>query len=236
MATERNNYELPNNDEFENLLMDNLKSIKPIEMKEKEIAGQKQLFPFWNVVEPQEVHYSPESYLNAKQKKERSMKGDNTLVDRIENVMGKMKNTTMIDMTDVVKAPKNEMCGTTSVKQVTEWDSTSEMQTDVTSNAVKPKEDNVGAVKVKPNDLDDTDTNKQVTDWNSTEGVKEVSHAVKAPEDNVGAVKPQETDMGSTSTDKQVTSWNSTEDASKTKKPKGKFDSPYGGIDFSKFM
>jgi len=169
MATERNNYELPNNEEFENLLQENLQTLKPLEMKEKEVAGQKQLFPFWNVVELEEVHYSAESYLTAKQKKERSVKDGNTLINHIEDVMGNVKNTEMVNMTNAVKAPKNNIKDTSTKKQVTEWDSTSGAEKTVNSNAANPKKDNVGAVKPKKNELKDTSTKKQVTEWDATD-------------------------------------------------------------------
>ena len=138
MATERNNYELPNNEEFENLLQENLQTLKPLEMKEKEVAGQKQLFPFWNVVELEEVHYSAESYLTAKQKKERSVKDGNTLINHIEDVMGNVKNTEMVNMTNAVKAPKNNIKDTSTKKQVTEWDATDETSKTITSKFGEP--------------------------------------------------------------------------------------------------
>ena len=238
MAKERNNYEMPTNEDFEDLLQENMKTLKPLEIKEKEVAGQKQLFPFWNAVEPEEVHYSKESYLNAKQKKQRDMKGDKNFVQRMEEVIGSVKNTKMVDMTDAVKPPKNEMDSTTSNKQVTSWDSTQGQQVITNSNAANPPADNVGAVKVKGNELSNTKTDKQVTEWNSSEGVKEASHAANPPRDNVGAVKPKEEDMGATATDKKVTEWDSTNpvqqnsNASQIKKSKD----TYGGIDFSKFM
>ena len=227
MAKERNNYEMPTNEDFEDLLQENLKTVKPMEFKEKEIGGQKQLFPFWNAVEPEEVHYSKDSYLNAKQKKEREMKNGKNLVQRMEDVMGNIKNTQMVDMTDVVKAPANEMGTSATTKQVTSWDSTADQPVVSDSNAAKASEDNVGAVKVQSNDLGDTKTDKQVTSWDSSESNTEVSNATKAPKDNVGAVKPKQSDMSSTATDKQVTSWDS------TKLFNGR---NYGGIDFSKFM
>jgi len=237
MATERNNYEMPNNEDYEDLLQENLKTIKPLELKEKEVGGHKQLFPFWNVVEPEEVHYTPESYLSAKQKKERSMKGEGNLVDRMEDVMGKMKNTQMVDMTDAVKPLKNDLSATASAKQVTEWDATAEMQTDVKSNADKPKKDNVGAVKPTEADMGKTATTKQVTEWDSTKAMDSVvkSDAATPPKDNVGAVKPKEADMSATATTKQVTEWDSTK-VDTPKKSKSKLAEPYGGIDFSKFM
>ena len=109
MSKERNNYEMPTNEDFEDLLQENLKVTKPLEMKEKEVGGMKQLFPFWNPVEPEGVHYSPDSYLNAKQKKEREMKGEKNMVQKMEDIIGKINNTQMVDMTDAVKAPKNEI-------------------------------------------------------------------------------------------------------------------------------
>ena len=227
MAKERNNYEMPTNEDFEDLLQENLKTVKPMEFKEKEIGGQKQLFPFWNAVEPEEVHYSKDSYLNAKQKKEREMKNGKNLVQRMEDVMGNIKNTQMVDMTDVVKAPANEMGTSATTKQVTSWDSTADQPVVSDSNAAKASEDNVGAVKVQSNDLGDTKTDKQVTSWDSSESNTEVSNATKAPKDNVGAVKPKQSDMSATATNKQVTNWDS------TKLFNGR---NYGGIDFSKFM
>ena len=227
MAKERNNYEMPTNEDFEDLLQENLKTVKPMEFKEKEIGGQKQLFPFWNAVEPEEVHYSKDSYLNAKQKKEREMKNGKNLVQRMEDVMGNIKNTQMVDMTDVVKAPANEMGTSATTKQVTSWDSTADQPVVSDSNAAKAPKDNVGAVKVQSNDLGDTKTDKQVTSWDSSESNTEVSNATKAPKDNVGAVKPKQSDMSATATNKQVTNWDS------TKLFNGR---NYGGIDFSKFM
>ena len=226
MAKERNNYEMPTNEDFEDLLQENLKTVKPMEFKEKEIGGQKQLFPFWNAVEPEEVHYSKDSYLNAKQKKEREMKNGKNLVQRMEDVMGNIKNTQMVDMTDVVKAPANEMGTSATTKQVTSWDSTADQPVVSDSNAAKASEDNVGAVKVQSNDLGDTKTDKQITEWDSTadQPVVSDSNAAKASEDNVGAVKVQSNDLGDTKTDKQVTSWDSsesnTEVSNATKAPK----------------
>jgi hypothetical protein len=228
MATERNNYEMPTNEEFEDLLQDNLQTLKPLELKEKEVGGEKKLFPFWNSVEPEEVHYSPESYLNAKQKKERSMDSGDNLVNRMEDIMGKMKNTQMVDMTDAVKPKANELTSTTTTQQVTEWDATAEMQTDVETNAAKPKGDNVGAVKPKEADMGNTSTTQQVTEWDATAEMQtDVKSNAAAPKgDNVGAVKPQEADMSNTSTTEKVTEWDATaENAinvdSNAAKPKG---------------
>jgi len=228
MAKERNNYEMPTNEEFEDLLQGNLETIKPLDMKEKEVAGQKQIFPFWNAVEPEAVHYSKESYLNAKQKKQRSMNSDKNLVQKMEDIIGKMNNTHMVDMTDAVKPPKNELNSTANNKQMTEWDSTNLSETEVKSNAASPKNDNVGAVKVPKNDLSVSKGDKQMTNWDSTETPKSTSNAASPKSDNVGAVKPKEADMGSTKTTKQVTNWDSTN--------MSEDGTTYGGIDFSKFM
>lgn len=169
MAKERNNYEMPNNEEFEDLLQDNLRTLKPLEIKEKEVGGEKQLFPFWNPVEPEDVHYSPESYLNAKQKKERSIDSDDNVVNRMEDIMGKMKNTQMVDMTDAVKPHEVGMSNTSTTHQVTNWNSTSEDAIKIASNAATPKGDNVGAVKPKEADMSSTATKEQVTNWDSTQ-------------------------------------------------------------------
>lgn len=213
MAKERNNYEMPTNEEFEDLLQGNLETIKPLDMKEKEVAGQKQIFPFWNAVEPEAVHYSKESYLNAKQKKQRSMNSDKNLVQKMEDIIGKMNNTHMVDMTDAVKPPKNELNSTATNKQMTEWDSTNSSETEVKSNAASAKSDNVGAVKVPKNDLSASKGDKQMTEWDSTSSADtEVKSNAASPKgDNVGAVKVPTNDLSASKGDKQMTEWDSTE-------------------------
>jgi len=214
MSKERNNYEMPTNEDFEDLLQENLKVTKPLEMKEKEVGGMKQLFPFWNPVEPEGVHYSPDSYLSAKQKKEREMKGEKNMVQKMEDIIGKINNTQMVDMTDAVKPPKNEMSGTSTNKQVTSWDSTSEQPLDMKSHAAKPSADNVGAVKPKEEGMKDTSTDKKMTSWDSTseQPLDTKSHAANPPADNVDAVKPKEEGMKDTATSDKVTSSNTTEE------------------------
>ncbi len=239
MSKNRNNYEMPTNELFEDLLQENLKVTKPLTMDEREIAGEKHLFPFWNPVKTEDVHYSADSYLSAKEKKERELNNTN-IVDKMDSIIGKINNTNMVDMTDVVKPKPNDLDSTKTTEQVTSWDSTSEQPLDIESNANIPKTDNVGVVKPSEENLDSTKTTKQVTSWDSTKNQhSEESNAVKPKHNNVGVVKPSEEGMNKTSSTEKVTSWDSTNNqeviqnsyADSSNKNKS-----YNGVDFSKFM
>lgn len=163
-------YELPTNTDLEKVLSQNLDQINPVEMREKEVNGNKTLFPFWVPVKDAEgISFTDyKKYLTGKEKaldikakkdqvgivqpkKESKSYEDDNIIDKIEGIINKHNKTSPFD--------------------------------------------NSGAVKVVKNDLTDTKTSKQVI--NNKVGVNkvEVDKSAKAPASKVGVVKPKSEGM-----------------------------------------
>jgi hypothetical protein len=207
-------FELPNNDDVEKILMKNLKHTNPLEMKEKEVSGEKTLFPFWTPVKHDgaETFHDYQEYLTKKDKKLRGDKvgivepkstfktnangsievknsyEDYSIIGQMQSVVDKINDTDLGDNTGVVKATTEAM-PKKKTDAITTNVTTAEYEEE--SNAAKPKGDKVGIVKPKGEGM----PTKKVAPITKSEvieqEVEEESNAAKPKGDNVGVVKPQ---------------------------------------------
>jgi len=130
-------YELPTNTDLEKVLKKNLDHINPVEMREKEINGNKTLFPFWTPVKDAEgVSFTDyKKYLSGREKtldirakkeqvgivqpkKEGKSYEDDNIIDKIDSIINKHNGSSPFDNSGVVKVVKNAMDGTKTSKQV----------------------------------------------------------------------------------------------------------------------
>ena len=250
-------FEMPNNEDFENMLKKNLEHTNPLKMKEKQVADKNYLFPFWTPVKSDgaETFYGHLSNRNKetsdkdltgiiKIKKERESYEDPDFVTNLQNMMKNMNG--LNDNTGAVK-PKAENMPTGTTEKVTEYDSTTGSKSQV--NKSTNSETGVGAVKPTSEDMP-KGTNDQVTNWDSTEDNGEKVEKSAKSKTGVGAVTPQSEDMPN-GTKEQITNHNGTQGEVEVKSmaddPKGdnvgavkpssefKMELPKG-IDFSRYM
>lgn len=214
-------FELPSNDDFEKILEKNIKHTNPLEMKEKEVSGEKTLFPFWKPVESEgaDTFYDYQAYLDKKEKKLRGKSPkdkvgvvkpastfktnangsidvkdsyeDYSIVGQMQGLINKMNGTELADKTGVV-SPASEAMPKKS-DSLTQGGLPTETEVK-DSKADKPKGDNVGAVKPKSEGMPKGKVEPITTQDGIVTKVEEESHADKPKGDNVGAVKPKSED------------------------------------------